>query len=266
MSDRELLLIVLRVLVYLGSTAAAVGVFFAASFPRAAGTIGDVLRRQIVFGFSLLLVVEPIRYTAFQFAIAQGDWALAFGPGLRWMGLQTPIGQAAAARLTAAVAIAIFWRRSPAVGVMAAAGLTGSFLLEGHSASSETWTALGTAGLFLHLAAIHWWLGALYPLLVLTRRCDPAALVSLIEAFGRWAFRIVAGLVTGGALLLGLLTGWSPNIGSLYQQRFLLKLGLVALLLSIAAVNKLRLTPLLARDHGAGMGHGHRSRRLMDGR
>jgi putative copper export protein len=53
-------------------------------------------------------------------------------------------------------------------------------------------------------------------------------------------------------LLVLLLTGGMVDLDSAYQQRVLIKLGLVALLLSLAAVNKLRLTPLLQRDYARG--------------
>jgi len=245
-------LILLRILVYVGSIAAAGGILFALSFPRAANEIRDIIERQIDFGCGLLLLTEPVRYVTFQLAVSGGDWSLAFGPDLRWMGMQTPMGQAAGARLIAALSLLTLGLRSAALNLSAALVMIGSFLLEGHTASSEARSALSTTALLVHLAAVHWWLGALYPLLALTRRSDQATLVSAVETFSRRAVWIVAGLMAAGALVLGLLTGWSLRIESAYQQRFLLKLGLVALLLAIAAWNKLRLTPLLRREEEAG--------------
>ena len=245
-------LILLRILVYVGSIAAAGGILFALSFPRAANEIRDIIERQIDFGCGLLLLTEPVRYVTFQLAVSGGDWSLAFGPDLRWMGMQTPMGQAAGARLIAALSLLTLGLRSAALNLSAALVMIGSFLLEGHTASSEARSALSTTALLVHLAGVHWWLGALYPLLALTRRSDQATLVSAVETFSRRAVWIVAGLMAAGALVLGLLTGWSLRIESAYQQRFLLKLGLVALLLAIAAWNKLRLTPLLRREEEAG--------------
>ena len=74
----------------------------------------------------------------------------------------------------------------------------------------------------------------------------------MVVSFGRRALWIVAGLLAGGLLILALLTGGQLNLESAYQQRFLLKLALAAGLLSVAAWNRLWLTPLLSRDHEAG--------------
>ena len=78
-------LIGLRILVYAGSIAAAGGVLFALSFPGAADQVRSDIGRQIRFGCLLLLAVEPLRYFAFQLAVAQGDWSQAFAPDMRWM-------------------------------------------------------------------------------------------------------------------------------------------------------------------------------------
>jgi putative copper export protein len=251
-SEGELARFLLRVLVYVASIAAAGGVLFRASFPRASADIRPALDRQIIVGCCLLLLVEPLRYAAFQVAAAQGDWGAAFGPDLRWMAFQTPMGQAAGTRWIAALALLALGLRWTPFALAVAVIMIGSFALEGHSASAETRTVLGTAGLLIHVAAVHWWLGALYPLLRLTRHGEPSAVVATVDRFSRRAVWIVGGLVVAGALLLAVLTGWTLRIESAYQQRFLFKLGLVAFLLSLAAWNKQRLTPLLAREYEVG--------------
>lgn len=252
MIDLDTARIALRALTYVGSIAAAGGVLFALSFPRAADTIRGDLERQILIGCCLLLLIEPARYVAFQLAISGGDWSRAFGPDLRWMGMQTPMGQAAAIRLIGAAALLAFGMRSVNIGLIFALTIVASFVFEGHTASAETRTALGTGGLFIHLMAVHWWLGALYPLLTSTRSAEAACLSDVVETFGRRAIWIVAALLAGGVLVLALLTGAQLNLESAYQQRFVLKITLVALLLSIAAWNKLRLTPLLRQDQETG--------------
>jgi putative copper export protein len=187
----------------------------------------------------------------FQLAIADGDWSLAFGPDLISMGLQTPIGQAAVTRLMAGAVVAAVALRFPAAGLMAALIMIGAFLLEGHTAGGEPRIALAVL-LLVHLAAVHWWVGALLPLLALTRRAAPETLISVAETFGARAMWVVGALLAAGALLALLLTGGAVRLDSAYQQRLLLKLLLVAAMLSIAAWNKLRLTPLLQRNYAAG--------------
>jgi EAL domain-containing protein (putative c-di-GMP-specific phosphodiesterase class I) len=65
--------------------------------------VKPAVRRQIIVGFCVLLIIEPARYIVFQLSIAMGDLSMAFGPDLRWMGLQTPIGQASVLRIVAAL-------------------------------------------------------------------------------------------------------------------------------------------------------------------
>lgn len=247
----EQIAVLLRALTYAGAISVAGAVLFRASFPQVADAVAPVLRRQIIAGFLLLLVLEPLRYGTFQLAIADGDPSLAFGPDLRWMGMQTPIGQAAAVRLIAAAVIVAVGLRWASVGLTAAFVLIGSFLLEGHTAASEA-RLLVAPLLFIHLTAVHWWLGALFPLIAVTRRVEPAVAVATIESFGARAVLVVGGLLMAGALLVLLLTGGSIRLDIAWQQRLLIKLALVGVLLGVAAFNKLRFTPLLARDYATG--------------
>ena len=253
MTDFGFSLVILRVIVYIATIAAAGGVLFALSFPFAATEISRNIQRQVVFGCALLFAVEPVRYIAAQLVMAQGDWTLAFSAELRWVAMQTPIGQAAAVRLFAA--LALLWTlglRSALARLLPAIAIIVSFLLEGHSASADVRSAFVSTVLLMHLGAAHWWLGSLCPLFRLTRQSDAMILVSTMEAFSSVAVWIVAALVIAGALLLGLLTNWTLRIDSAYQIRFALKLGLVVGLLSLAAWNKWHLVPLLHRDRKAG--------------
>ncbi len=244
--------VLLRALIYAGAIAVSGAVLFRASFPQAAEAVFSLLRRQILMGFLLLLVVEPLRYGAFQLAIAGGDPSLAFGPDMRWLGFETPIGQAAVVRLAAAGLVAAMGLRWLPVGLTAALILIASFLFEGHTVASEA-RALVASLLFIHLAAVHWWLGALLPLLLLTYCAAPATVSQTMEAFGSRAALVVGVLLAAGATLAVLLTGGVVRLDSAYQQRLLVKLALVPVLLSIAALNKLRLTPLLKKDYALGV-------------
>lgn len=252
MTGLEPLSIVLRALGYAGAIGVAGGALFSLSFPKAAAAIAPTLRRQIAIGFLVLLLIEPVRYAVFQLAIADGDPDLAFGPDLRAMGFETPIGQAALVRLAAAAVVVVAALvRARLVAAVAAAAVIGSFLIEGHTAASDDRLLLAPL-LALHLAGVHWWLGALIPLIAVTRLPDPGEAAAAIEDFGRQALWIVAVLVAAGAVLALLLTGAELDLDIAYQQRLLIKLGLVAALIAVAAVNKLRLTPLLRTDFAAG--------------
>ena len=251
MIEIELLSAASRALVYVGSVAVAGAMLFAASFPRAGEAVASELRWQARLGFLLLLIAEPLRYAVFQLAIADGDWSLAFGPDMRWMGLQTPVGHAAAVRLIAAAVIVTIGLRLRALGLAAALVMIGSFLLQGHTVSGTPRLALA-AQLFVHLAAVHWWLGALRPLSLLTRRGEPNLATAAVASFSARAVWVVAALLAAGAALALALTGAEVRLDSPYQQRLLVKLVLVAAILGIAARNKMRLLPLLESDYAVG--------------
>ena len=249
--EPDRLAIVLRALIYVGCIASAGGVLFWLSFPAAARHLEGSLKRQILVGCWLILLLEPLRYLAFQLTAAEGDWSAAFAPDMRWMAMETGFGKAAVVRAIAAAAMLATKLRWRGVSLAAAVTMVASFATEGHTVNGGSPTARG-ALLLVHLAAICWWLGALYPLLVTLRQAPPEVGTVTIQTFGRRAVWIVGALLIAGALLLISLTGGQLNLDNDYQQRFARKLILVALLLAVAAWNKLQLTPLLATDYEAG--------------
>jgi putative copper resistance protein D len=256
--DPDRVAIALRGLVYVGAVSATGSVFFSLSFPQAAGHVERALHRQILLGCWLLILVEPLRYVAFQLAVAEGNWAVAFAPGMRWMALQTAIGQAAALRVIAVVVMLATSLRWRGISLAAALIMIASFVIEGHTMSSGRWPVVAPL-LLIHFAAICWWLGALYPLLDLTRRAPPKLVAGTVRTFGRRAVLVVGVLLVAGAALLIVLCGGELRPDSAYQQRFVLKLALVAALLLLAAWNKLRLTPQLAANYALGAANLRRS-------
>ena len=112
--------------------------------------------------------------------------------------------------------------------------------------------ALAAAVLAIHVLAIAYWIGALWPLLHLTRghEVDRAAIV--LQRFGQIAIGVVAALLAAGAVL-----AWTmlESPGSLlrtgYGRLLALKLVFVIGLLTLAALNKLRLVPAFAGEQAA---------------
>lgn len=248
MMEPDRLAIVLRALIYVGAVAAVGGMSFSLNFPQATLHVERALHRQILLGCWLLILVEPLRYMAFQLAIAEGDWTNAFATETRWIALETAFGKAAAVRMIAAVLLLATHLRWFGVSLAAALAIIGSFGLEGHTMSSDYPPMLAPLLLF-HFAAICWWLGALYLLLALIRQGPREVVTDTMCAFGQRAAWIVAVLIVAGTVLLIVLGGGELRLDNPYQQRFAVKLGFVAALLSLAARNKLRLTPLLAADY-----------------
>ena len=101
--------------------------------------------------------------------------------------------------------------------------------------------------LLLHLVGISFWIGVLVPLKMLARdkgHLDRAA--TLGHQFGQFAALIVPALIAAGVVMLWRLTGSMDVIfGTAYGWALLAKTGIVGLLLSLAAANKLRFVPAM---------------------
>jgi copper transport protein len=100
--------------------------------------------------------------------------------------------------------------------------------------------------MLLHGAALVWWMGLLPPLLADLRHVDAAL---HLRRFSTIAVPLVALLVVSGGWLTFAQTGgdWRGLPQSTWGLVLLAKLALVAALLALAGVNRLRLTPALTR-------------------
>jgi len=104
--------------------------------------------------------------------------------------------------------------------------------------------------LCMHLLCAAFWLGALGPLLIAARDGSDTHVALLASRFGKLALGVVVLLLAAGAGVLWAVIGdatqfWSSD----YGRMMAMKLLIVAALLSIAAVNKLYLTPKLLSGH-----------------
>jgi putative copper resistance protein D len=147
--------------------------------------------------------------------------------------------------------------RSSAAGLLTAifagAVALGTLAWNGHAAASEG--ALATVHLasdLLHLWAAGLWVGALFGLLALVFWAADAARLGLahraLSGFSRiGTLAVLVLLATGivnGAIILGIFEP-AAFIASPYGKLLLLKLGLFALMLALAAANRFSLTPAL---------------------
>jgi putative copper resistance protein D len=124
-------------------------------------------------------------------------------------------------------------------------------LLLGHAhATGDPWTV---ACIALHVGCAAFWIGALGPLAFLARRADPRRAGAAASRFGQAAVAAVGALVLAGVFALARFLGHASALWeSPYGWAMCVKLALVAGLLSLAAFNKIRLTPRLsAGDTGA---------------
>lgn len=126
---------------------------------------------------------------------------------------------------------------------MATLLLAGSFAFTGHIATQPIAAKML---LMLHVLAVCMWIGALYPLLQLSRTPELAKVLKLMRGFGALALCFVPALVLAGVYLLTqVLQVPQELVSTSYGLAFLLKLAGVCCLLLLAALNKLVLVPRL---------------------
>lgn len=121
-----------------------------------------------------------------------------------------------------------------------------AFVQVGHTRGEPR--QLLAALLALHLLAIAFWLAALPPLFRLAGHRDTVIAARALSRFGKIGLLFVPLLLAAGLTLAWwLLGGLAAVFATAYGQLLLGKLVLVALLLGLAALNKWRLVPALAR-------------------
>jgi putative copper resistance protein D len=166
------------------------------------------------------------------------------------------VGPELTARLAGLTCLALGARRVAPRTLLSLAGAALavlSFGLSGHVPKSG-YAALLVPLLLVHATIVAGWVGALWPLYRATRLEAAPAVALLLAAFSRvaiWLVPVVA--VAGVAMAVGLL----PDVAALSQPYGLLLLGKTAayaLLLLLAALNKLRLTPAIGRGESAALG------------
>lgn len=181
-------------------------------------------------------------------ALVRGDGE-AFGSGFWPVALATPQAKSAAVALfglALAFVIAPRLRNAPAriaavLGALIALVATG---ITGHSAAAGfAWWPVAA----LHLVAAGFWLGSLPPLLRALAAAPRPDLAPLLLRFSEAAVAAVSVLVLAGlALALQRLGRAEEFLTTDYGRLVLGKIAGAALLIGIAAHNKLRLTPAIA--------------------
>lgn len=171
-------------------------------------------------------------------------------------GLSSVYGRTSVLALCALLsALAALWlERDVAVKMAGAGALTLMGLAvssSGHaSAADPQW--LTRAALFIHMVCIAWWVGALYPLIVLLRQDRRTAAPPLIHFSRAIPFAIVP-LVVSGLVLATIQLGWAGAAWlSAYGMILAVKLILLVVLFGIASWNRWGLTgPAAAGDRRA---------------
>ena len=222
---------------------------------RLIAALSPAVRRLALVG-SLVALVTAIVWLALESALMADDWSAAVDPGAIGAVLtDTAFGHAWAVHLilaTALVAVVVFGPRARwAATAVASAALLASLGLVGHAAmQTGAEGILHRANHAVHLLTAGAWIGGLIPFLMCLgayKRDDlRREAVKAMTRFSFWGQFIVAAIVLTGAANIALTSG-RPPIPPETPYRALLdaKIGLVAIMISLALFNRYVLAPRL---------------------
>ena len=243
----SILIWITRIGVYVGLFAGVGGVFFAAWIGKSPAG-GSIILGTLYVGVACALAslglhgVELLGLPTGRIFTA-APWKAA---------LQTSIGPSLLIAITAMLVARLAWR-SPSTTItrtlsaLSMAGAGSALAVSGHAATaSPQW--LTRPSVFVHGIGLAYWVGALVPLAA-SARSHANSLAAVLKRFSAAAVPVVGLLaLTGIALACVQLGSASALVRTEYGILLSIKLGLVALLLALAALNRYRLTPALAAD------------------
>lgn len=244
--------VLLRFMQNLALMLAAGGALFQLLVLRAGDRIPG-LRAMIAGGAATAAVVAIIGIGVQGGLLAVVPISALLDPAIWRLGASSTVGTAALVLVPALMVVALSSmmssrRLGQTVAALGALAAVGSLVLTGHAAASGWMTQLLLA---LHVIAVAYWLGALWPLHIIlhTRSADEA--VILVRRFSAIAVPAVGLLIVAGiAMALTHVAEPAELVESTYGRLLLLKIAFVGVLVSFAIVNRWRLTPALA--HGSG--------------
>lgn len=237
-----------RVGLYIGLFVGVGGVFFArwiarstisTAVPRMSLALGLLSAVASLGALGLDLLGLPVAALA-----TAGPWKVAFatsaGPALL---------VAFTAMLSALIALRGTWH-ARALALIAFIGASSSLAMTGHAATASPRVLMQPA-IFLHGLGVAFWIGALAPLVALVSKPTKATL-PIVSRFSRSAMPAVGVLaLTGLGLAIVQLEKPAALIETRYGLILVVKLMLVLVLLMLAALNRYRLTPALAKARKA---------------
>lgn len=187
-------------------------------------------------------LVEPVRLA--------GAWNGMFDPSLHALLLSSDFGTALAIR---ALGLSLIAGSRPSAGpqgaglaLIGATLIAASFAFMGHTAADPRGWLLAPL-LVVHLLAIAFWLGALWPLLTVARVETASVAGTVIAEFSRTALRVVPFVLLAGLTMAGLLLPGLSSLGSPYGISLIIKLIGFSVLIALAGLNRLRLSSGVSR-------------------
>ena len=218
---------------------------FADDLHRATQPIAALAKRTAVLG-----LVFAVAYQLAEPARLAGDLRGILDGSLQAALLGSEAGVASSVRVLGLALIALGWlkpsRLGAAVAVAGGTLIAASFAFMGHTAAHDQRWYLASL-LIVHLLIVAFWFGALWPLHLASRYEELAVNGVIIERFSKIATWLVPVIFLAGlALSVALL----PDLASLRKPYGLLLLAKVAgfaALMALAALNKWRLGPAIAK-------------------
>ena len=137
--------------------------------------------------------------------------------------------------------------RSTSVAALGAALVTLAFTLTGHtSVNAHRWAL--AAVLMVHLLIVAFWFGALWPLYITSFRETPAQTAVVIDRFSAVATWLVPVILLAGLVMAVVLLPSLSALSEPYGELLIAKVAGFAVLMGLAAADKWRLGPALARE------------------
>ena len=220
------------------------GVLFVAVFGRKRQTVWHITRKLTAFAAIVTLFLLALRFgigAARISGMGVAGMVDTMMLGFLW---ESPLGTSALWQVAgAALVLAILWRGTIGLSLasIGAVLIALSFVQIGHSHGEPRWV-LATL-LTIHLLTVAFWVGALAPLRAIVNQDGAAA---TLHRFGVIASGTVPLLILAGVGFAWLVSGsFTALLGTAYGWTLIGKIAVVATLLALAALNKLRLVPAL---------------------
>ena len=237
-----------RIGLYLGLFAGIGGTFFVNWIAREQAASRAILAAMIVGVVSAVasLGLQGVDLLGLPLSslVAAAPWGIALG---------TSLGPSLLVAI-AALGLGMSAMRSKRAGrILSAIAISGvglALAASGHAATAPP-QLLTRPAVFLHGIAVAFWLGAMMPLIAMLWSRKGAAL-PIVQRFSTIAVPVVAVLaLTGLTLAIIQVESFGALVTTKYGNILSIKLVLVAVLLGLAALNRFRFTPALARGAGA---------------
>jgi copper resistance protein D len=224
----------------------AAGVVFFVSLASDLLDRSAVTVRRLQLWSSLLAIVVLLLHLALEPARLAGNYAGMLDPALQALVLGTSGARTHALQVIGLAAIAFGTVRTDRafrwIAVAGAFMTATAFLLTGHTSTHE-WRAELAPFLLVHVLIVAFWFGSLLPLYAMLRLETGAGAGVALQRFSSKAVWLVPFIAVAGVRLLLTIANGLPDFRAPYGGLMLAKVAGFALLVGLAAWNKVILVP-----------------------